>query len=739
MSSKNRKKRKAAYKAKAEQRKKESTARSQYLSQSRENEQITSYKLSETWKKAAQEDVNLESYMEKRESERHGYLSDEIAEVTAAANATLGNKSEILDRDSRRAQLLRASTSTPELKHEARDMTDEQTTEFAKSVGGVMGDCPRCKDMNQVMWETHEGLLCIRCACEMPDLLTNKDDKLNKGHCPQCGLDDVYLHKTAVGNARLCQSCTNTLKKNSSSMDITPAMQRAIDMLDRQTGPMDGSVDDNDSYMYAVGEGGEIIGFPSMTEVGGNDDLPAWSKPADKDSDDDLICVECHKELIECECYDEVCEYCGGEDDQCDCYPGGKHRSFLDEDCDCMTDEEKYDRIFELEEVLLKRREQMFGFGNVRGTSKDNTLPVQQTSATISSTVWCREHQRSNKYCTGLSHTLPHNPDGVQEFGPTTGWCMEHRQSAEACKTQAHIGWCKQHCQTLDSCVTMWHAPLGSIIANGESVQGNWTPPEKSGGGVIICQNTKLPAATCKCANHAHNATPTIDNEGRVNANIPAGGQTQMFANSTNQPGPAPNQGSKESNYKWEKHDHFPQQVIDGKTWGIWCGKATDVEYSVGQCNDEFDLLINLTGRSIKGRDRHIIPIASMKKWETGPIQTPEMILDWPDFGIIDWPLEFWLELMTHIEENDMNVCVFCVGGHGRTGTAICAMLIVGLNYTALQAVQWLRKNYCKKVVESKAQVDYLYNLEDAFIAYNEEKEAAEKKAKETPIVETMN
>jgi hypothetical protein len=51
-------------------------------------------------------------------------------------------------------------------------------------------------------------------------------------------------------------------------------------------------------------------------------------------------------------------------------------------------------------------------------------------------------------------------------------------------------------------------------------------------------------------------------------------------------------------------------------------------------------------------------------------------------------------------------VHVGCIGGHGRTGTVISA--IVAEMTGEKDAIQYVRKHYCKKAVESKAQVAFL-------------------------------
>lgn len=82
-----------------------------------------------------------------------------------------------------------------------------------------------------------------------------------------------------------------------------------------------------------------------------------------------------------------------------------------------------------------------------------------------------------------------------------------------------------------------------------------------------------------------------------------------------------------------------------------------------------------------------------------------------------------FMELVTYLAqmlEFGKTVTVGCIGGHGRTGTVIVA--IVALMYrTGLladcpdqallkdgQIIQWVRAHYCKKAVESQKQVDFL-------------------------------
>jgi hypothetical protein len=70
--------------------------------------------------------------------------------------------------------------------------------------------------------------------------------------------------------------------------------------------------------------------------------------------------------------------------------------------------------------------------------------------------------------------------------------------------------------------------------------------------------------------------------------------------------------------------------------------------------------------------------------------------------------------LCTQLQKGKV-VHVGCIGGHGRTGTVFSAIVAVlekqgklDLGKYKGNAIEWVRKHYCKKAVESKEQVDFL-------------------------------
>lgn len=150
---------------------------------------------------------------------------------------------------------------------------------------------------------------------------------------------------------------------------------------------------------------------------------------------------------------------------------------------------------------------------------------------------------------------------------------------------------------------------------------------------------------------------------------------------------------------------HFPQHIIDGEGWGVWAGKKEDCRYRARN----FDVVLNLTFTSIK--EPHVIPIPELSEFAEVDCQYKEIQLDWPDYGVISMPREFWVRLLEYLEKNRLKMVVFCLGGHGRTGTAIAIMMGLALGYTAEQAINWVRRHYCFSAIETPGQEAYIKRM----------------------------
>ena len=86
----------------------------------------------------------------------------------------------------------------------------------------------------------------------------------------------------------------------------------------------------------------------------------------------------------------------------------------------------------------------------------------------------------------------------------------------------------------------------------------------------------------------------------------------------------------------------------------------------------------------------------------------------WPDFGLpadVDG-LRTSLSDVVERARHGERVEVGCVGGHGRTGTALaCLAVLTGL--PAGEAVAWVRRTYCDGAVETEEQRAFV----EAFVA----------------------
>lgn len=87
--------------------------------------------------------------------------------------------------------------------------------------------------------------------------------------------------------------------------------------------------------------------------------------------------------------------------------------------------------------------------------------------------------------------------------------------------------------------------------------------------------------------------------------------------------------------------------------------------------------------------------------------------VDWPDFGLPADPDAFTAELSHLLERarGGERVELGCLGGHGRTGTAL-AQLAVMTGVPPDDAVEWVRTAYCPKAVETRAQADFVASIQ---------------------------
>jgi len=86
--------------------------------------------------------------------------------------------------------------------------------------------------------------------------------------------------------------------------------------------------------------------------------------------------------------------------------------------------------------------------------------------------------------------------------------------------------------------------------------------------------------------------------------------------------------------------------------------------------------------------------------------------LDWPDFGVPRDEADVIASLRSLLERarTGERVEVGCVGGHGRTGTALACLAILA-GHPQVEAVAWVRANYCADAVETAEQESFIVKL----------------------------
>lgn len=156
---------------------------------------------------------------------------------------------------------------------------------------------------------------------------------------------------------------------------------------------------------------------------------------------------------------------------------------------------------------------------------------------------------------------------------------------------------------------------------------------------------------------------------------------------------------------------HRPTLVLSGKRgkrgrWELYAGSRSRVE----DVACEFDVVINCTGHALEGR-KNIVPrgLGLSKRW-VNPLSHRQIVLDWPDFGTPGLPLQFWRDLLRVIKRHRRTV-LFCMGGHGRTGTAISILTMLAARIPGADAIEHIRLDYCRSAVETKQQVEYVKRL----------------------------
>jgi hypothetical protein len=150
---------------------------------------------------------------------------------------------------------------------------------------------------------------------------------------------------------------------------------------------------------------------------------------------------------------------------------------------------------------------------------------------------------------------------------------------------------------------------------------------------------------------------------------------------------------------------HNPQKIKEIDKIGYF---AADM---FGASDFTGDVMVNLTKTSD-------VPSVAMipQLVDHVEISFDEIMVPWPDFGLPHVKLSFWKALHSYIMEKGWSTaCFHCQAGHGRTGTALAAMLIANEGYSAQDAVLTIRSLYCDEAVETAEQIVYLHEVDQYY------------------------
>lgn len=90
----------------------------------------------------------------------------------------------------------------------------------------------------------------------------------------------------------------------------------------------------------------------------------------------------------------------------------------------------------------------------------------------------------------------------------------------------------------------------------------------------------------------------------------------------------------------------------------------------------------------------------------------PHRHLEWPDFGVPRDPALALAALADVLDRarSGQQVEVGCLGGHGRTGTALAGLAVL-TGQDPAGAVAWVRASYCPEAVETRGQEEFVAAL----------------------------
>ena len=167
---------------------------------------------------------------------------------------------------------------------------------------------------------------------------------------------------------------------------------------------------------------------------------------------------------------------------------------------------------------------------------------------------------------------------------------------------------------------------------------------------------------------------------------------------------------------KWSCVHDGSETVVTIKGVRVHGAAKTDINEAYLASHEKL-LIVNLSALSLNLKPP--VTLAGLpdgfKTLAKYTVKPTEIMVDWADMHAPLLRREFWTELLACAKRTKVTDVMFtCLGGHGRTGTALASMLIANLDWRVLDAAQYVRSQHCRESIESLDQVEYLYYVGDS-------------------------
>lgn len=162
------------------------------------------------------------------------------------------------------------------------------------------------------------------------------------------------------------------------------------------------------------------------------------------------------------------------------------------------------------------------------------------------------------------------------------------------------------------------------------------------------------------------------------------------------------------SNIKCHEGPAFVMEI--GKA-SIWAGGQAEMKHDL-----DWDLRIRLLDSYSRGQGEYLVMADSrvralLPASVTAPMYPPTLDVDWEDFGVPLLDKQWWTDLTQAIADmGEVNIGVYCHGGHGRTGTALSILAAIS-GVAPAEPIEWIRSHYCGEAVENWYQIQYVEDM----------------------------